>query len=596
MSKNLYYQDEELRKKFDFNMLKRLFIYVKQYKKEYMVVLILIGIDIVLSLVPPSLNAWIINDVLPFNGKLQDKYLRTAVIVLLIWASVLCWRIISSFFHTKLTIKLGNEIVFRIRQDLFKHLMKLGFDFYDSRPVGKILVRITNYTSEVADIFASHLTSIMINGILMAATLFGICVMDIRLGLAVMIAEIPFSVILCLLMKELQKRSRNNKSKMSNRTAFITEDIAGVEIIKSFSREKINKQILVKLSDDVLKSHMHFVRINEAVYPLSHGIIQAVCSVFLYTVALWIITQNNSSLSLGVLVGITTYMQMFAEALFIVCKKIQNISTLTNNLERIFEVMDTEPQVKDSEDSYELPSVKGDISFHNVFFSYDGRNNILQNISFSVKQGEMIAIVGPTGAGKTTIVNLLCRFYNVDSGKICIDEHNINHVTLKSLRSQIGVMVQDAFLFSGEIIENIRFSKPTATDDECIEAAKKVYADDFIRKLPNGYHTKIKSNSLELSCGERQLVSLARLILAEPKIVIMDEATSNIDTQTEYKIQLALKNVLKNKTSFIIAHRLSTIKDADKIFYVENSKIVESGNHEELMSLKGKYYSLISNY
>jgi ATP-binding cassette subfamily B protein len=265
-------------------------------------------------------------------------------------------------------------------------------------------------------------------------------------------------------------------------------------------------------------------------------------------------------------------------------------------MERIFDILDTEPKVKDLQGAVVLPKIKGDVSLREVTFSYDGKSNILERVNLEVKSGEMIAIVGPTGAGKTTIVSLLSRFYDINEGEIRIDGHNINQVTLKSLREQVGVMMQDTFLFSGEIIENIRFSKPEATDEECMEAARKVFADEFIQRLPEGYHTKIKSAASELSSGERQLLSFARLVLADPKIIILDEATSNIDTKTERKIQAMLKTVLKGRTSFIIAHRLSTIKNADRILYIEEKKIAECGNHEDLMKQRGKYYELVTSH
>ncbi|HWT76719.1 MAG TPA: ABC transporter ATP-binding protein [Mobilitalea sp.] len=596
MSRNLYFEDEVVKNSFNFHMLGKLFSYAKKYKKTYIFVIILLVTNSILSLIPASLNAKIINDVLPFNGRLQDNYFRTAVIILSIWASILCCQIITNYFSTKVTTRLGNSIVYEIRQDLFRHLMKLGFDYYDSRPTGKILVRITNYTSEIADIFVGHLTTIIINVLMMVACLISICFMDIRLAVVVILAEIPFSLIVWLLVRELQKRARLTKNKASNRTAFVAEDINGIEVIKAFNREKLNEQIHEELSTKHFRAHMRFTNVNEAFYPLSHGVIRIISNILLYTVALVIIIKNPTSLTLGVLVSVTTYMQMFAEALFSLCQRFQNIATLTTNMERIFEVLETEPKVKDSEDAYEMPEIKGKVSLRNATFSYDGTNYILEKVNLEVESGETIAIVGPTGAGKTTIVNLLSRFYNLDSGEILIDGHNINQVTLKSLRRQVGVMMQDTFLFSGEIIENIRFSKPEATDEECINAAKKVYADDFIQKLPEGYHTKIKSAASELSSGERQLLSFARLVLADPKIIILDEATSNIDTQTERKIQAMMEHVLKNRTSFIIAHRLSTIKNADRILYIEDKNIAESGNHEELMQLKGKYYELVAKH
>lgn len=286
-------------------------------------------------------------------------------------------------------------------------------------------------------------------------------------------------------------------------------------------------------------------------------------------------------------------MQRFSYAMYVVCQRLQSITNVTSNVERIFEVLDTENEIAEKPDAKELVVTEGALKFEDVAFSYISGIPVLQNINLQVEAGQMIALVGPTGAGKTTIVSLISRFYDIDSGKILIDGTDIRDVTLDSLRNSVGVMMQDTFLFRGEIIENIRFSKPEATDEECIEAAKKVFAHDFIMKKPSGYHTVISSQGTELSGGERQLLSFARLILKDPDIIILDEATSNIDTETEKLIQKMFSTVLKGKTSFVIAHRLSTIKNADRILYVDDNGILEDGSHEELMQKKGLYYGLV---
>ncbi len=291
---------------------------------------------------------------------------------------------------------------------------------------------------------------------------------------------------------------------------------------------------------------------------------------------------------------VTTYMQRFSGAMFTICQRLQSITNVTSSIERIFEVLDTENDIVEKEDAKELMDIQGEVVFDNVTFSYNQGIPVLEHVNLKVEPGQMIALVGPTGAGKTTIVSLISRFYDIDKGAIRIDGMDIRDVTLNSLRNRVGVMMQDTFLFRGEIIDNIRFSRPDATDEECMEAAKKVFAHEFIMKKPQGYHTVISSQGTELSAGEKQLLSFARLILANPDIIILDEATSNIDTETEKLIQQMFSTVLKGKTSFVIAHRLSTIKNADRILYIDNKGIMEDGSHDELVMGKGLYYQLVS--
>ena len=392
-------------------------------------------------------------------------------------------------------------------------------------------------------------------------------------------------------MRMLQKKTRISKNKNSNRTAFVAEDISGVDVIHAFNREDLNDTIIYDLIDQCTHAFMQETHYREAVFPLAHGGIRLICIVVIYGVSLYMITNNPmTTLTLGLVVSLTTYVQQFADALFNLCQLLQNITTLTTNMERIFELLLEEPSITDKKDAKVLQKVQGQVSFEHVSFSYIEGTPILEDVNFKVNPGEMIALVGPTGGGKTTIVSLLSRFYDVQSGRILIDGHDISKVTTNSLRSQIGVMMQDTFLFSREVIENIRFSRPDATDEECMKAACAVSADEFIRKLPNGYHTVLTHQGAELSGGQRQLLSFARLVLADPKIIILDEATSNIDSETEAKIQEMLHTVLKGRTSFVIAHRLGTIKNADKILYVCDRNIAESGNHRELIQRKGKYY------
>ncbi len=592
--RNLYFEDEMVVRKFSMEMLGKLLSYGKKYTKTYVMVFAFLIANSILSMIPSVLNMYIINKVLPKNDILRPNFQTAAIIILSVWTAVLIGQIITAYINSITTMRLGNQIVCELRDDMFKKLMELGFDYYDNRPAGKILVRITSYADEISQIFINQLTTIIVNFFTVIFTIIMICILEIHLALCVFVVEIPLLALAVFLMRMLQKKTRISKNKNSNRTAFVAEDISGVDVIHAFNREDLNDTIIYDLIDQCTHAFMQETHYREAVFPLAHGGIRLICIIVIYGVSLYMITNNPmTTLTLGLVVSLTTYVQQFADALFNLCQLLQNITTLTTNMERIFELLLEEPSITDKKDAKVLQKVQGQVSFEHVSFSYIEGTPILEDVNFRVNPGEMIALVGPTGGGKTTIVSLLSRFYDVQSGRILIDGHDISKVTTNSLRSQIGVMMQDTFLFSREVIENIRFSRPDATDEECIKAACAVSADEFIRKLPNGYHTVLTHQGAELSGGQRQLLSFARLVLADPKIMILDEATSNIDSETEAKIQEMLHTVLKGRTSFVIAHRLGTIKNADKILYVCDRNIAESGNHRELIQRKGKYYELL---
>lgn len=595
MSRNLYYEDELLEESFNGYMLKRLISYAGEYKWDYIkVILLMIGSSF-LSLIPAAINMKIINEVLPQNGVVPKDVLGLTVFFLSMWLALSLGSVFAGFITSKASTTVGNNIICKLREDLFEKLMELSFDYYDSRPTGKILIRITNYTDEVANFFINDMTRITECAFIMIITLVCICFVEIRMAAMAVIVSVPLAFLLWLLARALHKRMRVERNKQSNRTAFVAEDINGLEVIKAFNRENLNDEIFEELSGQYHKAFMQSTRYREMFFPLSWLGVEVICTVAMYLTALFIIVNHiGAELTLGALVVVTTYMHRFSNSLYVICQRLQSITNVTSNVERIFEVLDTESEIVEKKEAKELVIPQGEVDFSEVTFSYIQGVPVLENINLKVEPGQMIALVGPTGAGKTTIVSLISRFYDIDEGQIRIDGTDIRDVTLNSLRERVGVMMQDTFLFRGEIIENIRFSKPEATDEECIEAAKKVFAHDFIMKKPEGYHTVISSQGNELSGGERQLLSFARLILKNPDIIILDEATSNIDTETERLIQRMFSTVLKGKTSFVIAHRLSTIKNADRILYIDNKGIKEDGNHEELLKKKGLYYALVN--
>lgn len=593
MARNLYYEDEVIQEKFNLFMLKRLISYASSYKKKYIQIVLLLITTSLLSLLPAALNKVIIDQVLPQDGVLPDNLISLSVCLLSIWIALSIGFTISNYFCNTVSNMLGNDVICDLRQDLFSHLMKLSFDYYDNRPTGKILVRITNYTDEIVDFFVNDMVRVIDNVFMMFFALVCVCFIEIRLAIVVLIISAPLAAAVGLLSKALGKRVNNDRNKYSNRTAFVSEDITGLEVIKAFNREDLNEQIHEELNQKHWEAFMQTTHVREVFFPMTHGVVRIICTIVIYGTALFIIHNTNGTMSLGALVTVSTYMSTFSSSITTICQRLQNIANTTSNIERIFDVLDTEPLIADRAEAKPMPEIQGDITFDHVTFSYQTGNTVLKDINLEVKAGQMIALVGPTGAGKTTLVSLLDRFYDVQLGSIRIDGTDIRDVTLESLRNQIGVMMQDTYLFTDTIMENIRFARPDATDEECIKAAKTVYADSFICKLKDGYQTKISSVDTELSGGEKQLLSFARLILADPKIIILDEATSNIDTETEEMIQKTLKVVLKGRTSFVIAHRLSTIQYADRILYIDKQNILEDGNHEELMEHKGYYYALV---
>jgi ATP-binding cassette subfamily B protein len=414
---------------------------------------------------------------------------------------------------------------------------------------------------------------------------------DPRLTL-VCLCGLPVLAAVVIFIKKKQRRAWQIQSnKQSNLNAYIAESINGIRVTQSFVRENENNNIFNNLSGSYRSAWMRAVKFNFTMGP-SVDMISAITTAFIYVLGIRWILSPDSTLTVGVLIAFTAYISRFWQPINTLANFYNSLLTAISYLERIFETIDEPVNVKDAEDAVEMPPIKGDVEFKNVYFSYEEGQPILKDINFEAKPGETYALVGPTGAGKSTIVNLISRFYNVDSGEILIDGVDISKVTIHSLRTQMGVMMQDSFIFSGTIMDNIRYGNRDATDEQVIAAAKTVCAHDFISQMENGYYTEVNERGSRLSAGQRQLISFARALLADPKILILDEATSSIDTETEILLQKGLNELLKGRTSFIIAHRLSTIKNADCIMYIDQGGIQERGTHEELLAQKGAYYEL----
>lgn len=585
MARNMYNVDEELQEEFNFSHLKRSFVYLKNYRKYFIGAFIFSSISIIASLVMPLFTEHAIDQQIP-DKDVHGLVLCGAAIVGLVILQAVCNK-----FRSRCSAIAGQGIIRDIRTDVYEHLQQLPFDYFDSRPHGKILVRVINYVNSVSDFLTNGILNIILQ--LLSLVLIAVFMISVNAKLSlVVLAGLPVFLIYIISIKKRQRRAwQIQANKHSNFTAYLSESINGERVIQSFAREDYDCEINRTLSQAARDSYMTAVTINHTVWPLS----MVIARIVYYAIYLVGVYYLRSTLAVGMLIAMTSYASRFWDPIQQLANYYNQMINTVSYLERIFELIDEPVTVTDVPDAKPLGEIKGQVDFDHVVFEYEKDRPILKDVSFHVAPGESIALVGPTGAGKSTIINLVSRFYNLKSGAVLIDGQDISKATLRSIRSQMGIMLQDTFIFSGSIMENIRYGRLDATDEECIAAARQVYADDFISHMPKGYQTEIDERGDMLSAGQRQLLSFARTLLSDPKILILDEATSSIDTNTELLVQEGIKQLLHNRTSFVVAHRLSTIKDCDRIMYISDGRIVESGSHEELMKKKGMYYELYTS-
>lgn len=587
MAVNSFREDEQMDASDTGKVVLRLFGYLRDYKKDVVIVLIAMAVTVGISLLNPLLIEEAIDHYVAdkdMNGLL--KLVAFAVTVNLVYVVMVKVRIYVMSL-------ISNNIILKVRNEVYEHIQTLSFSFFDSRPNGKILARIMGDVNSLKDVLAKAVTNIIPNTITIIGVIVIMLMKDWRLALAAM-CTLPFMAIaIYLVEKSNHIRWQVVRKKGSNVNAYVHESIAGMRVVQSLNAQDETRAQFEELTDEHRDSFIYACRVADLFFPvidMSWGIGMMV----LYLVGVKII--GAPEVSLGLLVAFGTYTGMFWEP-------IMNLSTFFNQLitnlsaaERVFDIMDTESDLIDEPDAFELPDIKGEVAFNNVSFTYDegteSETKVLDNVSFTAKPGETIALVGPTGAGKTTIVNLISRFYDIQKGTITIDGYDLKKVTMNSLRKQMGVMTQDNFIFHGTVRENIAYGKLNATDEEIVRAAKAVDAHDFIMKMEKGYDTELKEQGAGLSIGQRQLIAFARTMISEPKILILDEATSSIDTHTELMVQKGIEALLKGRTSFVIAHRLSTIQNADRIFVIDQGGIREQGSPAELLEKKGAYYKL----
>ena len=583
MARNTYKQDEILEEPFDIRHLLRASSYIKKYQKRMIIAILLSSLGGAFGYIAPMITQHALDVAIP------DKNFRLLFSLVIALLALYTGSIIFVTIRSKIMVEVSQNIIYDIRKDLFEHLQKLPFQYYDDRPHGKILIRVVNYVNSVSDMLSNGLINIVLESFNLLFIVIFMFLVDVQLALVVL-CGVPILTVFMIWIKNKQRKAWQAVSnKNSNLNAYLQENIVGARITQIFAREDENARIFQDLSQDCRRTWNTAVRYSNLVWPGIDAI--SVCvraAIFLF--GLVIFGEGNKSL--GTIVAISSYASFFWQP-------IMNLGNIFNNfinniayLERIFETMDEPVTVSDKENAKEMPTIRGEVTYDHVAFSYDETKKILKDVSFTVKPGESVALVGPTGAGKSTIVNLISRFYNVDSGRVLIDGQDISEVTIHSLRSQMGIMMQDSFIFSGTIGDNIRYGKLTASEDEIRKASRIVCADDFISRMPEGYDTEVRERGSMLSQGQKQLISFARTLLSDPSILILDEATSSIDVQTEKALQTGLNAMLQGRTSFIIAHRLSTIRGCDRIMYIDDGGIMETGSHEELMAKKGYYYKL----
>lgn len=593
MARNKFDVDEVLETPFDIRHLKRSLVYAAKYKKRIAVALILSALGSVIGLLSPMIvqNA-IDNYMIPVDQSAAVSPDDRVKYIILSGVAVFACIVVSVIFakiRSVMMTKVGQDIVYDIRKDLFEHMQRLSFEYYDSRPHGKILTRIINYINAISDLMTNGLVNFILEMInLLFITIFMFFV-NWQLALVTM-AGLPVYAFIMIMIKNGQRRAWQQVSnKSSNLNAYLHESIVGVKISQMFTREEENAEINDKLAKKYKKSWMKAVSYSNLVWP-STDIVSIIVRAFIFGVGL--LGMGTGTVSFGTIIAMTDYSARFWQPLMNLSNLMNTFINAVANLERIFEMMDEPVTVDDIPGAEEMPEIKGDVHFRDVTFAYETGINILEHLSFDVKAGQSVALVGPTGAGKTTIVNLISRFYNISGGEVDIDDSDISKVTLHSLRSQMGIMLQDSFIFSGTIRDNIAYGKLDATDEEIRTSCKIVGIDSYIESLPQGYSTEVNERGAGLSQGQKQLIAFARTIVSNPKILVLDEATSSIDAKTERYLQNGLNHLLKGRTSFIIAHRLSTIRSCDRIMYVSNKGITESGTHDELMAKKGDYYRL----
>ena len=581
-----YSNDDVIEKPFNWKQMLRLFSYLKPYAKNLLPLSVLmVLLTTAVKLVIPTLIG-----VYTFDGAIKDKDGQLLFILVSVIAGLYFLSYAANIFRIKWTNELGQKVIYDLRKHLFTHVQSLSHRFFDQRSAGSILVRIMNDINSLQELFTNGVINLLMDMVLLAGVIIILFSLSPELTLAILIILPLMFFISTSLRKKIRRSWQVVRMKQAKLNSHLNESIQGIRITQSFTQEQENMTFFDGVNGENFESWRDASKKNAVFRPLVE-MTNAVGTAVLFWYGTHLI--QNGTITLGVFISFAFYLGMFWEPISRLGQVYNQLLVGMASSERIFEFLDEKPLIGEKEDSVYLEKMRGHIVFDEVEFSYDEKRKALKGISLEMEEGQSVALVGHTGSGKTTIANLISRFYDPTGGSIKIDGIDLRDLSVESLRGNISIVLQDTFIFSGTIMENIRFGKPDADDEAVIRASKAVGAHDFIRRLPNGYDTEVEERGNILSVGERQLLSFARALLADPKILILDEATASIDTETEVKIQEALRTLLKGRTSIIIAHRLSTIREADNIFVLDHGEIIESGSHDRLMKLKGEYYKLV---
>ena len=582
MARSNYNSDEAVIKDLDVGQLKRLIQYLKPYRKQLWLTIALM------------FAATIIDSVSPYIVQLSiDQFIPNRQIGLLIAvALVYALAVVFSYIFTRLKIKLANRtgqyVLFDLRRDLFDHVQSLSLNFFDNTSAGRVMVRIVNDVNTLNHLFTNGFVNVISEVSVLIVIAIAMFIIHPKLALVTLASAPLFMTLLILTRNEIRRRWREMRRKVSNLNAYLNENLMGMKVIQAFVRQKENDRIFHEVIGDVFKSWMDAIRLNAAFGP-AVSLVSIIGTAIVYWYGAKLLAIDG--VTPGVIISFSLYLDRFWQPVWMLSNFYNQLLVASASSERIFELLDQKPQIV-SLSKQRLGQIEGRVEFKNVSFHYDPEKPVLKNISFTAHPGETIALVGETGSGKTTIINLLARFYDPVKGQVLIDGQDIKLVQLDSLREKVGIMLQDPFIFSGTVMDNIRYGKLDATEAEVIEVAKAVHAHDFIVEMENGYYTEVNEGGTRLSIGQRQLICFARVLLSDPQILILDVATSSVDTHTEILLQKAIDKLLEGRTSFVIAHRLSTIRNADRIMVIDRGEIAEVGTHEELLAKQGLYHQL----
>lgn len=577
--------EEAEERPFNMEYFLRILGYTRPYRKTAIKASILTLTGIIIGLVEPLLFRKAIDDgITPGNVRILVVTLAVLLVLRFIqWA--------ASRAQVRTINILGQQVLYDLRQNLFTHIQSLPFVFFDRRPAGKIVSRITNDVNHIGNLAASGIVNLVSQLISLVGIVGIMLYLHWKMALLSFVTIPLLGFVLTKVRWALEDAWGDTRKAVASINAHLNETIQGLSVIQAYGYEKHNSAKFREFNKKYFDAYMRAIRLDQAFWPLT-DIVGAMGTAIVIWYGANAVVQGT--MTIGLVWAFVNYLGKFWAPISTFSRVWSQVLSAMASAERVFTVLDLKPETGSSaqEGYIELPRLEGELVFENVSFAYKPGEQVLSGISFKVSPGETIALVGPTGAGKTTIINLLARFYQPSSGKITVDGYDLAEVTLPSYRSQLGIVLQDTLIFSGTIKDNLLFGKPDATMDEVVRAAKAACIHDFIESLPKGYDSEVTERGTNLSAGQRQLLAFARAILADPRILILDEATSSVDPETEQLIQQALKTLLKGRTSFIIAHRLSTVRSADRIMVIEDGQITESGTHDELVALGGRYANL----